>query len=1483
MSPSRYALPLVAALVICGSLASPELAGAQAFPVPEALWGDIQPADPPGQPLPTDRDSTDFKEFRDLFHTTQWWTSLDVENGYVFVSGGHNVETWDGRSNPAHPTRLGGTTFRTLQFDSGESFTGWPANDIDLPTGNDTLGAQVGEAGIGLAIYNFSMKATPRAVYQQRGTGFSGTEVYAATINGHQYAFGAMEGHGLRVYDMNAAQDNNTRCTDDLNGSLCPGVYKGRAGSRNVLYVDGVDQFVVASAGISPRGFEIWSFANLPQIPTTPKLSALQDEIVFGVALWRDGSSYYLAIAGFVATPQGQMVEGRIYDVSCIRTSCSGLGAPLWSQRLFPRIVEKNFVTFSRGNGAPYLYFGNENRRGGGPHREFLFEVSNPRGPIDLTPPGTAILQGAETDYWSWYYDGNPTGFGNVAPRRGKFNGTYFYRAGLSLFDIHQVVGAVAPQADFTWQSTASDGNVYPDVGVNFFDTSRGEPESWSWLFEDATPGQVNNTQSPSGVLFGSPGDKDVTLLVGNGVGSNQTTNIVTVLNPFPVVAAVTPNVTDINQCQRVTFSAQGVTGRPPLSYAWRVLDSGDVAVANGATPATFLWQTSAGTLPGSYRAELTVDGPAGTSSPALSAPVTVTQEDVPAFFAPTNDPFEGASVQFHVVAPGASEWRWNFGDGTVTDWISDPIEGPNPPPHVYQALGTYEVTVEVRDCAQTIHTSVPLSVEIVNLAVVRGFFRPNPIFGCNFTTNFTTGECTWEVGLPLPFVDDSTDAVTQWSYDWDGNGTFEDSGNTGPATSHIYASAGTFTPRLKVSAGQQEFIFPDEDPDHDGFTITVLPSNQPDPSISVSGPSSGTFGQPVSFTATARDCNPSPNGWNWSASGGSVSVVSNSGTQSRVNITWASTGTKSVRASNSACGTSPPKTISISGPDTGGDGVTARFSFSPPRPDIGQSVSFNASISLGSPTAYLWNFGDGTSGSGVNVQHAYAEAKGYRVTLTVSKPGSCGPFGCFDETTQTVVVGAGGSEPALAITGPSTGEVGQSINFAATASNCTPNAGGWNWSASGGVVSGTGAAVSVTWATPGQKTLTVTNTGCADAAGVRSVSIGSTGDRLEAIFSFSPLNPQPGGRVRFNASASRGQPSEFAWDFGDGSAPQSTPGAVIDHVFAKEDAYTVTLTVIRPGNEAGCFNGFCFDETQQTVTVGGDAPPSISCADGDPDAVCLIDGRFKVTVDWNNPRPEGGEGVGKPLAINPLPGQTTTGFFWFFSPNNTELIVKVLDGRSINGTYWFFYGALSDVEYTIHVEDLDTGTMREYSNPPFQICGRADTGAFPDTEAAGLTALLEDAGIPDLSDGVLVPLDLPDPVQRSLALPGTGEGGTGEVLGGTCEGDSRTLCLLDGRFEVQVEWTNQRQTETTETGVGRAIPGTEETGYFWFFEPTNIELVVKLLDAREINGKFWFFFGGLSDVEYKIFVTDTVEGTVREYLNPAFQVCGQADDQAFD
>lgn len=110
------------------------------------------------------------------------------------------------------------------------------------------------------------------------------------------------------------------------------------------------------------------------------------------------------------------------------------------------------------------------------------------------------------------------------------------------------------------------------------------------------------------------------------------------------------------------------------------------------------------------------------------------------------------------------------------------------------------------------------------------------------------------------------------------------------------------------------------------------------------------------------------------------------------------------------------------------------------------------------------------------------------------------------------------------------------------------------------------------------------------------------------------------------------------------------------------------------------------------------------------------------------------------------------------------------------------------------------------------------------------------------------------------------------------CVADDTTLCLNDDRFEVTVRWTAPQGTGD----LGQARELTEDSGYFWFFDENNVELIVKLLDGRPVNGFFWFFTGSLTNVQMQIFVRDVMTGAERVYRTEQGEVRQFQDVRAF-
>ena len=97
------------------------------------------------------------------------------------------------------------------------------------------------------------------------------------------------------------------------------------------------------------------------------------------------------------------------------------------------------------------------------------------------------------------------------------------------------------------------------------------------------------------------------------------------------------------------------------------------------------------------------------------------------------------------------------------------------------------------------------------------------------------------------------------------------------------------------------------------------------------------------------------------------------------------------------------------------------------------------------------------------------------------------------------------------------------------------------------------------------------------------------------------------------------------------------------------------------------------------------------------------------------------------------------------------------------------------------------------------------------------------------------------------------------------CVPSADTLCLRGGRFQVTATW----KTSQGETGDAHVVKLTDETGYLWFFDPDNVEAIVKVLDGCGLNDRFWAFAAGLTNVRVELHVVDTETGVERTYINP--------------
>lgn len=98
------------------------------------------------------------------------------------------------------------------------------------------------------------------------------------------------------------------------------------------------------------------------------------------------------------------------------------------------------------------------------------------------------------------------------------------------------------------------------------------------------------------------------------------------------------------------------------------------------------------------------------------------------------------------------------------------------------------------------------------------------------------------------------------------------------------------------------------------------------------------------------------------------------------------------------------------------------------------------------------------------------------------------------------------------------------------------------------------------------------------------------------------------------------------------------------------------------------------------------------------------------------------------------------------------------------------------------------------------------------------------------------------------------------------CIESETVACLGAGRFRVTVTWRDFDDA----TGDGHHVPATSnDSTLLWFFDETNWEMLVKVINGCGFNQRFWVFAAATTNIEYTLRVTDTFTGEVASYTNP--------------
>jgi hypothetical protein len=228
---------------------------------------------------------------------------------------------------------------------------------------------------------------------------------------------------------------------------------------------------------------------------------------------------------------------------------------------------------------------------------------------------------------------------------------------------------------------------------------------------------------------------------------------------------------------------------------------------------------------------------------------------------------------------------------------------------------------------------------------------------------------------------------------------------------------------------------------------------------------------------------------------------------------------------------------------------LAPNFTFTPSAPQAFQTVSFDAStttnngVACGTQCTYSWDFGDGTSATGITTTHAFRTVSIFQVKLTATDA-----RGASATSTQSITVATPTPPTASFTVSPTPAPVNVDVFFNASASRAVGpgrNIVSYAWAFGDG---STGSGVTVSHRYQGAGTfsvvLTVTDDAQATAQATQPLVVGSTASGAIAALTITPGSPKPNQRVVLDASASTPSTGavivSYKFDYGNGTIETS-------------------------------------------------------------------------------------------------------------------------------------------------------------------------------------------------------------------------------------------------------------------------------------------------------------------------------------------------------
>ena len=595
-------------------------------------------------------------------------------------------------------------------------------------------------------------------------------------------------------------------------------------------------------------------------------------------------------------------------------------------------------------------------------------------------------------------------------------------------------------------------------------------------------------------------------------------------------------------------FSASTVSGCGPLSVVFKDLSTN--------TPFSWTWDFGNGQIsnqqnptisynaPGTYTVTLIAKNASGASSERKTDYITVYPYPTPSFVADITVGCSPATIHFtDQSTPGQgtiNRWIWDFPDGTTSDQQN--------PTHVFTQTGYYDIGLTVFNSGGC------------RFRGVRGkYIRVVPGVQAAFSSSQSSPGCS--APFNIGFINQTAGPGTL-TYNWDlGNG----STSTVPNPTTTYPSNNPYTVTLIANSN---FGCAD--------TVTKAVSFQGGSPV-ITAPDQSCANATINFQNSSS---PAPVSSSWDFGDGSTAAVANPAKS------YAAPGTYTVTLTNtySSCTATVTKTIQIV------NGTAASFTADKTAACKAPLTANFTDQTAGSPTTWLWDFGDGSTATTQNPNHTYTTSGNYTVSLTTNTSTT----GCTAAATQTDFIKI--SAPTIALHDKLIqGCIAPAIVHPTADISAVDGVQSYNWSSPDAASSSNTntANPSFTYATEGYHDISLSITtkgGCSVSQLFKDGVL--VGPPITPDVQPDNTNPCIHQPVTFSSTSS---PVDlFVWDFGDGTIVQTAAYPPIQHKYSDTGYQTIKLAVYR----RGCVQSKAFTKLIHVNAPLAGFKYTIDCAD---------------------------------------------------------------------------------------------------------------------------------------------------------------------------------------------------------------------------------------------------------------------------------------------